>query len=95
MLMCSALGSRTASSWRSARGHIGRSVADVVESPLANSVTSWPSATSSSVSQWMTRSVPPYFFGGIASVKGAIWAMRIQYPSEWTTNMQNRNGRFR
>ena len=34
-------------------------VAAVCESPLANSVTSWPSATSSSVSQEMTRSVPP------------------------------------
>ncbi len=48
------------------------------ESPLANSVTSWPSATSSSVSQETTRSVPPYSFGGIASVSGAICAIRMQ-----------------
>ena len=36
----------------------------VTESPLANSVTSWPSAISSSVSHDTTRSVPPYSFGG-------------------------------
>ena len=41
------------------------------ESPLANKTTSCPSATSSSVSHEMTRSVPPYSLGGIASVKGA------------------------
>ena len=29
------------------------------KSPLANSVTSWPSSTSSSTSQATTRSVPP------------------------------------
>ena len=31
----------------------------VLESPLANTVTAWPKATSSSVSQATTRSVPP------------------------------------
>jgi hypothetical protein len=44
---------------RTARGQIGTRDALVTESPLANSVTSWPSATSSSVSQATTRSVPP------------------------------------
>jgi len=48
-----------------------------LESPLANSVTSFPSATSSSVSQCTTRSVPPYNLGGTASVSGATCAMRI------------------
>ena len=80
MVMCSALASRTEPSRRSACGHIGSSLAEVRESPLANSVTSWPSATSSSVSQEMTRSVPPYSFGGIASVRGAICAMRMKEP---------------
>ena len=40
-------------------GTQGTSFADVVESPLANKVTSWPCRTSSSVSQETTRSVPP------------------------------------
>ena len=79
--MCRAIGSRTVSSRRSARGHIGSSLADVRELPLANSVTSWPRATSSSVSQETTRSVPPYSFGGIASVNGAICAIRMKAAS--------------
>jgi hypothetical protein len=41
--------SRTPVSSRSAFGTHGTSRARVIESPLANSVTSWPSATSSSV----------------------------------------------
>ena len=48
-------------------GQTGSSRAEVAESPLANSVTSWPSATSSSVKKETTRSVPPYSFGGTAS----------------------------
>src|SRR5262249_39475596 len=75
--MCSALASRTAPSSRSARGQPGSSLADVRESPDANNVTSWPSPTNSSVSQETTRSVPPYNFGGMASVSGAICAIRI------------------
>jgi len=47
----SAFGSRMEPLRRSDCGHIASSLADVTESPLANSVTSWPSATSSSVSQ--------------------------------------------
>src|SRR5260370_40996261 len=78
--MCSALGSRTDPSRRSAFGHVASSLAEVRESPLANRVTSFPSATSSSVSQCTTRSVPPYSRGGTASVSGATCAMRI-YPS--------------
>src|SRR5829696_9784857 len=57
-------------------GTHGTSFAEVLESPLANSVTSCPSATSSSVSQDTTRSVPPQSLGGTASASGAIWAMR-------------------
>ena len=57
--MCSALGSRTDPSRRSAFGHVASSFAEVRESPLANSVTSFPNATSSSVNQCTTRSVPP------------------------------------
>jgi hypothetical protein len=37
----------------------GTNLAAVVESPLANSVTSWPMRTSSSVKYETTRSVPP------------------------------------
>jgi hypothetical protein len=44
---------------RSARGSTGTSSAAVCESPDANSVTSCPRRTSSSVSQDTTRSVPP------------------------------------
>jgi len=36
-----------------------RSVAAVCESPVANSVTSWPRATSASVTRWTINSVPP------------------------------------
>ena len=66
-----------------ARGHIGRSVAAVTESPLANSVTSWPNSTSPSTSQATTRSVPPYNLGGTASVSGATCAMRIFTSPVW------------
>ena len=38
---------------------VGTSRADVRESPLANSVTACPRATSPSVRSWITRSVPP------------------------------------
>ena len=76
--MLSAFGSRTVPSSRSARGHIGSSFALVTESPLANKVTSWPRATSSSVSHEMTRSVPPYSVGGTASVRGATCAIRME-----------------
>src|SRR6187551_609330 len=78
--MCSAFASRTAPSSRSARGQPGSSFALVCESPLANNVTSCPSATSSSVIQCTTRSVPPYSFGGTASVSGATCAMRMMSP---------------
>src|ERR1700744_194862 len=78
--MCSAFGSRTDPSSRSALGQVASSFAEVWESPLANSVTSFPNATSSSVNQCTTRSVPPYNLGGTASVSGATCAMRI-YPS--------------
>ena len=47
------------------------------ESPLANRVTSCPSSTKVSVSQEITRSVPPYRRGGTASYSGAICAIRI------------------
>src|SRR5262245_18854257 len=47
----------------------------VRESPLANSVTSWPSLTSSSVKYATTRSVPPYSCGGTLSVNGATCAI--------------------
>jgi hypothetical protein len=43
------------------------SVSVVVESPLANRVTSWPSRTSSSVRYDTTLSVPPYSIGGTLS----------------------------
>src|SRR4029453_7252774 len=62
---------------RRARGQTGTSLALVRESPLANSVTSWPRPTNSSVNQETTRSVPPYSFGGTLSARGAICAMRI------------------
>src|SRR5262249_31508575 len=62
---------------RSARGITGASTALVRESALANSVTSCPCWTSSSVNQCTTRSVPPYSLGGTLSASGAIWAIRI------------------
>lgn len=80
IVMCNPIGSRIESSRRNARGQMALSSADVRESPLANSMTSCPSATSSSVSQEMTRSVPPYRLGGTASVSGEICAMRIRTP---------------
>jgi hypothetical protein len=40
------------------------------ESPLANSVTSWPKPTNSFVNHETTRSVPPYNFGGTLSARG-------------------------
>jgi hypothetical protein len=57
--ICRAYGSMTSSSRRSALGAHGTSFASVTESPLANSVTSWPCRTSSSVRYETTRSVPP------------------------------------
>src|SRR5215469_4580304 len=77
--MCSALGSRTEPSSRRERGQLASSRALVTESPLANNVTSWPSVISSSVSHDTTRSVPPYNFGGTASVSGAICAICIDF----------------
>jgi hypothetical protein len=43
------MGSRTAGLSRKACGQLAMSLARVMESPLANNVTSWPRATSSSV----------------------------------------------
>src|ERR1700731_1192297 len=48
------------------------SLAEVCESPLANKVTSWPCATSSSVRNETTRSVPPYILGGTLSYRGKL-----------------------
>ena len=56
---------------RSDRGQHGIRRADVQESPLANSVTSWPQATSCSVRYDTIRSVPPYSRGGTLSCNGA------------------------
>jgi hypothetical protein len=61
---------------RRARGQTRTSLALVRESPLANSVTSCPKSTNSSVNHETTRSVPPYNFGGTLSARGAICAMR-------------------
>src|ERR1700735_773942 len=83
--MCSALGSRTEPSSRRERGQLASSRALVTESPLANSVTSWPSVISSSVSHDTTRSVPPYNFGGTASVSGAICAICIEFDLSFET----------
>src|SRR4029453_9799028 len=58
-LECNAFGSRTEPSRRNAFGQHASSWAEDSESPLANKTTSCPSATSSSVSHEMTRSVPP------------------------------------
>src|SRR5262245_24956738 len=63
------------SSSRMARGQAAISRADVRESALAKSVTSWPRRTSSSVSHDTTRSVPPYSCGGTLSARGATWAI--------------------
>src|SRR2546430_2047207 len=83
--MGSALGSRTEPSSRRARGQLASSRALVTETPLANSGTSWPSAISSSVSHDSTRSVPPYSFGGTASVSGAICAICIEFDLSFGT----------
>ena len=56
--MCAANGSMQPIK-RCARSHGATSVADVRESPLANSVTLCPCLTSSSVKTLTTRSVPP------------------------------------
>jgi hypothetical protein len=53
----------------------GRAAPAVRASPLANSVTSWPSVTRESVTYATTRSVPPYSDGGTDSANGAIWAI--------------------
>jgi hypothetical protein len=82
---------------RRARGQTGTSLALVRESPLANSVTSWPRPTNSSVNQETTRSVPPYNFGGTLSARGAICAMRISFfQSNWpfAGNNKIRQGAF-
>src|SRR6476661_6457471 len=79
---CGARGSLHAACSRSASGHIGASVAEVDESPLANNVTSWPSCTSWSVRYDTTRSVPPYNFGGTLSLNGATCAIRMVVRSD-------------
>src|SRR5262245_46490058 len=61
-------------------GQHASSLADVCESPLANKTTSCPSPTSSSANHEITRSVPPYSLGGMASVKGAICAICMHSP---------------
>jgi hypothetical protein len=76
-IVCAIIGSTRGLPSRSADGHTGTRRALLSESPLANSVTLWPSATRSSVSQDTTLSVPPYNFGGTLSANGAIWAIRI------------------
>src|SRR5262249_31913491 len=58
-----------------ARGQAATSFALVWESPLANSVTSCPSRTSSSVRYETTRSVPPYRLGGTLSYRAATCAI--------------------
>src|SRR3989442_103576 len=52
-------------------GNDQRSVALLVESPEAHSVTSWPRATSPWTSWCTTASVPPYPGGGTVSQIGA------------------------
>src|SRR5262249_1824653 len=54
------------------------SLAAVLESPLANSVTSWPWRTNSSVRYETTRSMPPYSCGGTLSYRGATCAILIE-----------------
>ena len=58
-----------------ARSTTDESRAEVRESPLANSVTSCPRATSASVTSETTRSTPPYPGGGTGSPAGAICAI--------------------
>src|SRR5580700_4561199 len=54
-------------------------LAAVTESPEANSVTSWPSRTRSSVRYETIRSVPPYKRGGTLSASGEICAILIYH----------------
>ena len=61
---------------RRASSTVGTSRHGTSESPLAKTVTSWPRRTSSVVSSWTTRSVPPYAAGGTRSIGGATWAIR-------------------
>src|SRR5215813_8790639 len=71
--------SRTLASSRSAIGAHGTSSALETESPLANSVTSCPSLTSSSAKYDTIRSVPPYSRGGTLSMSGAICAIFMHF----------------
>src|SRR5262245_651222 len=73
---CAAVTSTRGRASLSARGQIETSFARVRESPLAKSVTSCPSPTSSSTNHETTLSVPPYNFGGTLSANGAICAIR-------------------
>src|SRR5215470_6056515 len=63
---------------RRARVHIGTRLAWVRESPVANTVTSCPCFTNSSVRYETIRSVPPYSLGGTLSYSGATCAIRIK-----------------
>jgi len=73
----------------------GTSSALLIESPLANKVTSWPRSISSSVSHETTRSVPPYSFGGTLSASGATCAIRNAQTSEQiSTDSLPRGGRW-
>src|SRR4051794_14948081 len=74
------MGSTQPLSSRRDRSQTGTRLALVTESPLANRVTSWPAATSSSVRYDTTRSVPPYIRGGTLSYNGAICAIRTGPP---------------
>jgi hypothetical protein len=65
---------------RNARGQQATSLAPVLESPLANNVTSCPCLTSSSVKYETTRSVPPYCWGGTLSYSGETCAILIDNP---------------
>ena len=58
-------------------GTLETSFAEVTESPLAKSVTSWPRLISSSVSRWTISSVPPYATGGTLISNGEIMAIFI------------------
>src|SRR6478735_10044703 len=65
------MGSWILASSRIAVGTQPTSCALVIESPLANSVTSCPIRTNSSVRYETIRSVPPYSRGGTLSMSGA------------------------
>src|SRR5579864_6854238 len=56
------------------------SFADVFESAVANSVTSWPRATSPSVSSEVIVSTDPDLGGGIVVATGAMWAILTAAP---------------